>query len=810
MLLNYFKIAFRALLKFKGYAFINLFGLALGLTSSVLILVYILDETSFDKFHAKRERIYRVGTDIVDIKSGNVNSSLEANGWPIGSLLEKDFPEVEKVVYLANASNFQINYEGKRFEERIFYAGKEFFNMFDFPLVKGDPATALSKPNSIVISEAMEEKYFKGEDALGKTMTFSDTLLFEVTGVMRDIPQQSHMQFNILFSFATYETLNTWFSYGDGWGNINVRNYVLLKEGVDQEAFFTKAHNLYMDHVKDEMQNWGMNMYVGFEPLSDIYLRTKRGNGMGEVGSIERVYIVSGIGIFIILLACINFVNLATARSVYRAKEVGLRKVVGSTRAALIRQFLSEALMLTVFSFIVAIALIGLVLPLFNQLLGKTYALSVLMDPIIVVGILVLILTVTVLSGYYPAWVMSSMRPAEVLKGSLKTGQRGILLRRVLVVFQFMISAALIICTFVVVNQLDYMQNRDLGFSGHQVLVLDVDRVTDRGGSGTLKGTSSDVFKNELKSLASIESVSFANAVPGRPGWVGQWAFAEDRTAEETISTEYMAIDDDYMKTLGLNLVAGRNFDVSRKTDIEDALIINELTAEKLGWTPENAIGKRIDSPSKHPAGMVIGVVKDYHEFGLQKEIYPMAMDYNPGRARYFAIRFKTTGTADLVSNLEKLWKKYYDGYEFKYFFLDENFARQYQAEQRLAKVFSVFSVVAIAIAMIGLVGLVSFMVVSRTKEIGIRKILGADILIITRLLSKEFFILVVLANVIACPLAWYLASQWLEEFAYRMTISPMLFVWTFLIAIGLTFVTVSYHTIKAAMSDPVKSLRYE
>ena len=617
------------------------------------------------------------------------------------------------------------------------------------------------------------------------------------------------MQFNILISFSTYEK-NAWFTYADGWGNINMRNYVLLKEGVDKEAFFTKAHGLYMDHVKEQMQNWGRYMYVDFEPLREIYLHTERGNGMGQVGSIERVYIVSGIALFIILLACINFVNLATARSVHRAKEIGLRKVVGSTRASVIRQFLSEAFMLTIISFIVAVALIGLVLPLFNQLVGKTYSLSVLKDPIIIGGIVALISIVTLLSGYYPALVMSSMRPAEVLKGSLKTGQRGIQLRRVLVVFQFMISAALIICTFVVVSQLDYMQNRDLGFSGHQVIVLDVDRVTDRGGSGTLKGTSSDVFKNELKNLATIESVSFTNAVPGRPGWVGQWAFAEERSEEETITTEYMAIDDDYMKTLGLTLVAGRNFDVNRKSDIEDALLINELTAEKLGWTPESAIGKRIDSPSKHPAGEVIGVVKDYHEFGLQQEIFPMAMDYNPGRARYFAIRFKTTGTADLVADLEKLWKKYYDGYEFKYFFLDENFAKQYQAEQRLAKVFSVFSVVAIVIAMIGLIGLVSFMVVSRTKEIGIRKILGADMLIITRLLSKEFLILVILANVIACPVAWYLSSQWLKEFAYRMTLSPMLFVWTFLIAIGLTFITVSYHTLKAAKADPVKSLRYE
>lgn len=809
MLYNYIKISLRSLLKFKGYTAINLLGLALGLTSGILILVYVLDELSFDTFHANGKNIYRVGTDMYETKSGNQSGSIETNGWPIGALLEKDFPEVENVVYIANTS-MQINHEGKRFDERMFYAGKDFFNVFTFPLTKGDAASALEKPNSIVITESTERKYFKGADALGKTMTFADTLLFTVTGVMKDVPSQSHMQFNILISFATYETNNKWFSYGDGWGNLNVRNYIVLKEDIDKDAFFKKARNIYMSYVKNDMEKWGMFMYVGFEPLSDIYLRTQRGNGMGPLGSMERIYIVSGIAIFVILLACINFVNLATARSTYRAKEVGLRKVVGSTRSLLIRQFLSESLVVTVFAFIVAMALIGLMLPLFNQLVGKTYELSVLTSLPAIVGILLLITGITFLSGYYPAMVMSSMRPAEVLKGSLKSGQRGMKLRRVLVVFQFMISAGLIICTLVVINQLDFMQNRDLGFSGHQIIVLDMDRVTDRGGAGN-KGTSHEVFKNELKGLSTIESVTFTNAVPGRPGWVGQWAFATDRSDEGSIGTEYMAIDEDYVKTLGLNIIAGRNFDVNRVSEIEDGLIINEEAVNKFGWgAPENAIGKRIDSPSKHPAGVVIGVVKDYHEFGLQREIYPMAMDYNPDRSRYYAVRFKTTGTVALIASLEKLWKKYYDGHEFKYFFLDENFAKQYQAEQRLAKVFAMFSIITIVIASIGLIGLVSFMVVSRTKEIGIRKVLGADIFTITRLLSREFMILVVIANLIAIPLAWYLANQWLEKFAYRMSINAMLFVWTFIIAMSITIITVSYHTIRAAMADPIKSLRYE
>jgi putative ABC transport system permease protein len=810
MIINYFKITLRTLVRQKSFAAINLIGLALGLSSGILILIYVLDEISFDKFHSKADRILRVGTDMVDIKSGSPNGKIEANGWPIGKLLEKDFPEVEKVVYLANASNLQINHEGKRFDERLFYAGDAFFSIFDFPLLKGAPGSALSKPYSIVLTESAEKKYFGDQDALGKTITLADTVLFQVTGVMKDIPRQSHMQFSMLLSFATYETRNPSFSYDDGWGNLNVRNYVLLKEGVDRDGLISKAANLYMDYVKDEMKQWGMFMYVRFEGLNDIYLNTKRGNGMGPVGSMDRLYIVSGIAIFVILLACINFINLATARSVHRAKEVGLRKAVGSSRKSLINQFLCESFFLTLLSLIVAIALLGVALPFFNQLLNKDYDLSWLTDFRVVTGIILLALLISFLSGYYPALVISSLKPSEVLKGKLTTSQRGIQLRRFLVIFQFSISTGLIICTFTVLSQLDFMLNRDLGFDGRQILVLDADRVTDRGGSGS-SSASTLPFKTELQSLTSVEAVTFTNAVPGRPGWMGQWAFAEERPNEGSIGMEYMAIDEDYLKTLGLTLIAGKNFDVKSPADIADGLIINETAAIKLGWgSAENAIGKKINSPSKHPAGTVIGVVKDYHELGLQQLIYPMAMDYNPARSRYFAVQFKTTGTADFLNDLQALWKKHYNGYDFKYFFLDENFARQYQAEQRLANLFTAFSIITIVVAMMGLVGLISFMVTARTKEIGIRKVLGASVVSITQLLSKEFLKLVFIAIILATPLTWYLMNNWLEKFAYRTTTNVTLFLVAGVITLGIALFTISFQAIKAALSNPVDSLRNE
>lgn len=805
MFRSYLITAFRTLIKFKGFAVINLTGLALGITTGIFILMYVLDELSYDQFHENAARTFRVGTDLADIKTGAINGTLETNGWPIGALLKKDYPEVESVVYLRNGSNMMIQQDGKRFEQCIYYAGEDFFRIFTFPLKAGNPATALSQPNSLVITESMERKYFGNREALGKTLVFADTLSFMITGVMKDIPSQSHMQFDMLISFATYPTINREFSYDDGWGNLNVRNYILLKEGVDQHAFFAKARNLYMDYVKDDMKKYGMFMYVGFEPLYDIYLKSTRGNGMGPSGSIDRVYLVSGIALFVILLACVNFINLATARSAYRAKEVGLRKVVGSSRSLLVGQFLTESFLFSVLSFILAVALVGLLMPLFNQLVGKSYSIVSLLNLPLLIALLFLLATIAILSGFYPAMILSSLRPSEVLKGKLQSSARGVQLRRVLVIFQFLISAVLIMCTWAVQDQLDFMKNRNLGFFGEQVVVLDISKVP---GSNPTRSAS---FKNDLKSFSAVDQATFTNAVPGKPGWVGQWAHATDKPADETIGVEFMTIDEDYLSTLGLTLVAGHNFDSRRSAELEDGLLVNEKTVAQMGWeSPEKAIGKKIESPSGYPAGTVIGVVKDYHEFGLQKEIYPMAMAYRPNYSRYFAIKFNATETSSLLSGLQSLWKQHYEGSDFEYFFLDENFERQYQAEQRLGKVFMVFSTMTIIIAVIGLVGLVSFLVVSRAKEIGVRKVLGANIISITGLLSREFLVLVLAANIAAGGISWFLIEQWLQGFAYHTTPQAAGFIWTMVAGIGITIIAVSFQIIKAGMTNPADALRSE
>ncbi|MEI9919843.1 MAG: ABC transporter permease [Bacteroidota bacterium] len=804
MLNNYLKIALRTLLRFKGFAIINLFGLSLGLTAGVLIMIFVADELSFDKFHVNRGRIYRVLTQFYTPENGAGDTGSEGNAWPVGDVLRRDFPEVESVVYMRNASFLLINHDDKRLRQSIQFASPEFLTMFTFPLVKGNPSTALNDPYSIVISEDMEKKFFNGQDALNKTMTLNDTLHFVVSGVMKNIPSNSHIQLDMVASFATFESMFPDFSYEDGWGNINMRNYVMLKEGADPKLFAAKAFNIYNDRAADMLKDWGVKSNVIFEPLTETYLQARSSNSIGPLGSLDRLYLVSGIAVFVIILACINFVNLATARSVYRAKEVGLRKVSGSSKAGLMRQFLTESFVLTILSFAIAMFLTWLSLPLFNELMQKNYTLGSFFSVKIIAGLVLLLLLIGTLAGLYPAVVMSSMNAVEVLKGRMQSSGKGVQLRRTLVIFQFAISSILATGTLIVLDQLDYMQKQKLGFDKDNIIVVNLARAKPA------HEDSRAVFKQQVEDLAIVDKITFNNALPGVPGWDGQVAYPEGRSGKDAVSVEYMAVDAEYVPTMGLEVLYGRNFDIRRTTDMDNGLVLNETAANLMGWSPESAIGKKIESPSGYPAGEVIGVVKDYHNAGLQQKINPLVMDFNPNSSYMYAIRYKAADTKQLIGTLQDLWKEHFPGYDFNYFFLDDKFNEQYKSEEKLARVFAMFATLTVVIAAIGLLGLVSFMVVARTKEIGVRKVLGAGVFNIVRLLSKEFIILVTIANVVAIPVAWYFANEWLSGFAFRMQISPLLFVWTLAVAVGLTLITVGYQTIRAALVNPVNSLRYE
>lgn len=799
MVKNYIKIALRNLRRFKGYTLINLLGLSIGLTVSVLILLFVTNELGFDKFQAKGDRIYKVVSK--DLKGGH---TMETNAWPVAYKLKNEYPEVEAAVYSRKAS-LKVRHEGKDYEQNIYYANNDFFKMFSFPMLEGNPENALKDPYSLVITRAMEKQYFGHNSALGKTLTLDDSLDFKVTGVVKDIPAQSHIQFDMLISFSTYLKLSD-FGYDKGWGNFNVRNYILLKKNANIQTLVAKAGGMYMDKANagDRFRELGMNIGLGFIPLNDIYLKSDVPNGFGPKGSIDQVYLLSGIAIFMLLIACINFVNLTTARATYRAKEVGIRKVIGSTRNALLGQFLSESFVLTFLSFLVSGLMVYVALPFFNQLVGRQYNLQALMNYQVLTGAGLLILLVSLLSGYYPAWVLSAYKPAEVLKGKMQSSVRGVRLRRFLVGFQFFISGAMVLGTLIVLQQLDYMRNQDLGFNKEQVLVLDA--------SNTPKSASFDAFKLALSRLHSVEDVAYTNALPGKPGWLGQWAYPDRVDKDKRVNTEYMAVDEDYIKTLGLQLVAGRNFSHDRPSELKDGVIINETTARQMGWeNPEKALGHKIVSPSGYPSGTIIGVVKDYHDLGLQQKIWPQVMDYTSDRfGKYYAVKFRTGETSELIANAKKLWRKYIGDTAYEYSFLNDDFNKQYKSEEQLMTVFLLFAGLTVAIAVIGLLGLVSFIVVSRNKEIGIRKLLGANVLEIATLLSKEFAFLVILANLLTIPVIWYFGSQWLQNFAYHMQISPSIFLITLIVTLGIAILTVSFQTIKAGLQNPADVLKSE
>lgn len=787
------------LFKSKQYAFINIFSLSLGLVAGIFILVYALDELSYDQFHANKDRVFRVTTIFENPKTGGQGHN-STNAWPIGKVLADEYPEVESVVYLTNASFLPINYDGERFYENMQFVGADFFQLFSFPLVEGKLASALIEPYQAVISEEMAAKYFPTGSAMGKNLVLGDSISFVVSGIMKNIPENSHFQSDILLSFASYEVLNSYFSYDGGWENISIANYLKLHEGVNQTDFEAKARNLYMEKQADLYASWGSNLLLGFDRLDRIYLHSKAGNPFGPIGSRERVNLVLWICGFVIILACINFINLATARSTERAKEVGLRKVVGSSRHALIFQFLFEALFLSLLAFGLSLILVQVLLPYFNEFLNKSYELHVIYQKPVLIGSSILILAISLLAGFYPAVVLSGFRPVEVLKGRLMSQGKGVYLRKSLITFQFAISLSLVLGTWVVLHQLEYMQNRDLGFQKEEVLILHTNHAPrDKAAS----------IRDELSKIAGVKNVSFSNTVPGRPGWMGQIAYREEYNGEQPVTVEYMAVDEHYLATLDLQVLEGRNFDPNRISDMEEGLILNETAVRAFGWeSPEEAIHQRIVSPSTTPQGIVIGVVKDYHQLGLQNPIEGMAMAVAPQYANKFLIRFQKEQTEQVLKEVEATWSAMQEGYEFKYAFLNDDFDRLYKAEKRLARMFSLFAITTILISLVGLLGLVSYLVHVRGREFSIRRVLGAQSNHILFLISREFILLILLGSLVAFPLVYYFGSEWLKNFAFAQHLSWHHYLLALVSAIALTLVLISIQSIKAIQANPVERIK--
>ena len=808
MVKNYLKIALRNLRKQLGYTSINLIGLAFGIACCLLILLFVRDELGFDQFHEKADQIHRVV--LTGHFAGN-DLNAPVTPAPMAAALVADFPEVLTATRIFPPSfngQVKIKRDDNQFlEDGLVYVDSTLLDIFTFPLLQGNPETALMAPRSIVLTASMAEKYFAGEDPVNQTLILADTTTYTVTGVMADVPPNSHFQFDFLASMT---------SLGPGllnefWISNNFFTYFVLQPGYDPALLEEKLPAFFQQYAGpqlyealgisfDEFLEAGNALNYSLQALTDIHLHSHMQFELSANGNITYVYLFSAIALFILLIACINFMNLATARSAGRAKEVGMRKVMGSSRVQLIRQFLSESTLLAFLAMVLAVGLVLLLLPSFNSLAGKEISAAFLGTAPAIISLVALAAVVGFLAGSYPAFYLSAFKPATVLKGTVQAGTRRSWLRNGLVIFQFAISIGLIAGTLVVYNQLDYVRNKTLGFDKEHVVVIQRAQELD---------DQTTTFKKELLSHSGVVSASSMSSLPG--GLIGATAYQpEGGSGNETFVMAPVFADYDYAKTLGMEIILGR--DVSEDRADSSAVLINEAAVRALGWDdPLNeGLVQLGPTPEQSFHGEVVGVLKDFHFASLHNEIGSLAVRFVEGSLPFIAVRIRPDDISGSLAFLEEKWRAFLPEQPFEYSFLDQDFDALYEAEQRLGKIFVIFALFAIVIACLGLFGLASFTAEQRTKEIGVRKVLGASVPQLVVLLSKEFTLLVLIAFVVAAPVSFYAMKDWLSEFAYHADISVGIFLTAGVLALGIAWLTVSYQSIKASVANPVDSLRYE
>ena len=804
MIENFFKTALRNFRKNKFFSFINIFGLAIGLTCFTFIAVFVYNELSYDKYPAEAKNIYRVHLSVV----GNGNVAVYPNvDVAVGEGIKNAFPEVKASTRVGQASDF-VKYDDKQFkEEHLAFADSDFLQIFSIPLIDGDVATALVQPNSIVISKAFAKKYFGNDNAVGKTLSIGTRqTAYKVTGVIDKVPDNSHFHFDAFLSLTTLKFSNP------TWSNLGFYTYLLLNKNADPKKLEAKFPQLVAKYVVPEIQHdMGVSLAeaqksvstfrFSLMPLTNIHLFSDTKSELEPNSDIKYVYIFSALAIFILLLACVNFTNLSTARAVKRAREVGIRKVMGSIKKQLIFQFLSESVLFTFLSMLIAYGLIFLLLPYFNQLANKNIGFGFFLNYQFILALLAVSLLAGIVAGIYPAFFLSSFNTIKVLKGTLFTrGSQRKPLRSSLIVFQFFVSTALIIATIIVYQQLHYMQNKKLGFDKEQVLFLPDAR---------LLGNDQTAFKERVLQNSRVISASISRSVPGGEIMDGTEVFPKNEKSNGTeIHANIAHIDYDYLKTLGIRLLKGRNFSRDFPTDSSSAIIVNEAAVKELGWINDNAVGKTIVRSGQQEL-KVIGVVADFNYASVKQKVAPMMMMLKNNFGGLI-IKIKTADVKGFLSDLKKQWTAFNPQGPLTYDFLDEKFAALYASEQRTQQIFSVFAVLAIIIASLGLFGLSSYVMEQRTKEIGIRKVLGASVKNVLVLVSKEFLSLVIIAFIISIPVAWWAMNKWLMDFAYRINISVWVFAFAGIAVITIALIAVSVQAIKAAIANPVKSLRTE
>ena len=807
MIRNYIKTAFRNLLKNKGFTAINVLGLALGLATCLLIVFYVFDELGYDKYNLNAGRIYRINTDIKF--GGNESSSADAPA-PTAATLKADFPEIEQVTRFRVQGGNQVKKGTQNIQENLMvFADPTIFSVFTLPMINGDPKTALKDPHTVVISQKMAEKYFNTTNAVGKVLTFNDTSLYKVTGVIKNIPSQSHFHFDFFISMPTLAE-----SREDVWFNNDFKTYLLLRPGVDINSIKAKLPQFLHTHAGPQLLSVLHLTFEKFEqsgdyyrfsitPLTKIHLYSNIRDEFEGNASIQMVYILSAIAGLILLIACVNFMNLSTARSANRAKEVGVRKVLGSARKYLIAQFLIESIMVTLVGAIIAVFAAWGLLGLFNNLSGKELAITPQILLWLLPSLLVFIIVIGCLAGSYPALYLSSFQPIQVLKGKLAAGFKGSVLRNVLVVGQFVISIGLIIGTLVIYNQLKYIQTKDVGFNREQVLTV--------WDTWTL-GDKTKTFKQEISQLAGVQSATMSGYLP-TSGVNNSSSLSKDPVLDQkhAILSSIWFVDQDYIPTLGMKIVAGRNFSKQMSTD-STAIIVNESAAKILAFP--DPLNKLLYLPQDNMAKVmkpyhIVGVVKDFNFKSLRENVTPVIL-FNDNNTGAISIRMKSADLKALVDQVKAKWTKFAPNQAFNYSFMDGDFDKLYRTEQRTGKIAVSFTSLAIIIACLGLFGLAAYAAEQRTKEIGIRKVLGASISNIVGMLSKDFIKLVMLAILVAVPIAWYCMHQWLQGYAYHQDIQWWIVAAAGLGAILIAFITISFQSIKAALTNPVKSLRSE
>ena len=807
MFKNYIKIAVRHFLKHKGYSIINVFGLAIGIACCLLIVLFVLDELSFDRHYEKADRIYRIGID------GYVNNNSfqgVITCAPMAQTLVREYPEVMAATRMRNFGFPVFRYEDKVYsEERVFWVDQDFFDVFTVSFIKGDRKTALAGPNTIVLTRSMALKYFGDEDPVGKSLNADRRRDYLITGVVEDTPRNSHFHYDFLASLSTYGD-----SRSPVWVSNNYHTYLVLREGASPEAFEEKLVELVKKYVGPQIQaaagisleqfyesggKWGYFI----QPLTDIHLRSHYEFELEPNGDIAYIYIFSIVAIGILLIACINFVNLATARSVNRSREVAIRKTVGSMRGQLIRQFLAETTILSFVAVLIALIVVQFVLPTFNSITGKELAVPYLESVSTIPALLGVILFIGIMAGLYPAMFLASFDPAVVLKSETVGRTRKSNLRNVLVVFQFTVSIVLIVGTFIVNRQLQYIHNKNLGYNKDQIVVV---KKTDD------LGNQIQTFRQELLKNARVLNASNTGRLFGQS--FGNSAFKlAGETGEETHLLTTFYTDPHFVDTFQIEMVAGRYFEEGRQAD-NQAVVINETAAKELGL--DDPIGKQIvalgPTEKQSETFTIIGVMKDFHFESLHFQIKSLIVGpYGPdNRGRYVSVRTKSEGIRETLAYLESTWQRFAGSQAFEYEFFDDHFAKIYKSEERMGQIFFAFSLLTIVIASLGLFGLAAFMAEQRTREIGIRKVLGATESGIIYLLSRQFTKWVVLSNLFAWPIAYYFMHKWMQRFAFRPGLSIWPFLFASVVVLAVALFTVSYQTIKAARSNPVELLRYE